>query len=172
MTIEKNELSERFIRALETNIAILIKISSAYAKSYHEREDLISDIIYQMWLSFHSFKGDSKLSTWIYRVALNTCMNYDLKRKKDKLIFSDNLSDFNLHEVIETNISELQRYSVLYECINELDSFNKAIILLYLDGKSHEDISSIIGISLTNVGTRIGRIKALLRNLATKNLLQ
>lgn len=166
MTIEKDEVSERFIIALEKHTGILVKISYAYAHTYHEREDLINDIIFQLWQSFTSFKGKSKISTWMYRVALNTCINYDLKKKKETIIFSDDLTDFRLNEVIEISLNDEDQYSVLYECINELDSFNKAIILLYLDGNSHEEISLVTGISITNVGTRMGRIKEKLKKSA------
>jgi len=165
MTIEKDEVSEQFIIALEKHTGILVKISYAYARTYHEREDLINDIIFQLWKSFTSFKGQSKMSTWMYRVALNTCMNYDLKKKKETIIFSDDLTDFRLNEVIEINLTEQDQHSVLYDCINELDSFNKAIVLLYLDGNSHEEISLVTGISITNVGTRMGRIKEQLKKL-------
>lgn len=157
---------ELFLDILEKNIGIIIKISGAYTRSVQDKEDLINDITLELWKSFKRFKGDSKISTWIYRVAINTSMNFNRRKKGDKLYFPSDLVQFeNQNWIIDppdTSPSE-----ILYECIDELNQLNKAIILLYLDGNSHEEISEITGISKTNVGTRISRIKEQIRSLAT-----
>lgn len=157
---------EQFLNILEKNVGIIIKISRVYAKIEQDREDLINDIILELWKSFKNFKGDSKISTWIYRIALNVSMNYKRNRKNDSLFYS--INDFRKEDIQswlieQDNSSELE---ILYNCIDELGEINKAIILLYLDGNSHDEISEIIGISKTNVGTRISRIKEQIRNLA------
>ena len=162
----KDKLSEQFLSVFEDNTGIIIKIARAFAKTSHDREDLINDIALELWKSFERFKGDSKISTWIYRVAINVSMNYKRKKKKDS--FFSFLDDFkkvdSLPWLIEQdNSSESE---ILYNCIDELNEINKAIILLYLDGNSHDEISEIMGISKTNVGTRIGRIKEQIRNIA------
>ena len=165
-----DKLSEQFLKVFEENIGIVLKISRAYTKTFHDREDLINDIALELWKSFKNFNGDSKISTWIYRVALNTSMNYNRKKKKDSL-FSF-LNDFkqadNLPWLIEQDDST--ESEILYQCIDELNEINKAIILLYLDGNSHDEIADITGISKTNVGTRIGRIKEQIKNLATSKI--
>jgi RNA polymerase sigma-70 factor, ECF subfamily len=126
---------------------------------------LVNDITLELWKSFGRFKGDSKISTWIYRIALNTSMNYKRKKEKDKLFFPDDLKQFeNQGWIIDQPDSSISE--ILYQCINELNQLNKAIILLYLDGNSHDEISEITGISKTNVGTRISRIKEQLKVLA------
>jgi RNA polymerase sigma-70 factor (ECF subfamily) len=156
---------DQFLDILEKNIGIIIKIARAYANTIHDKEDLINDITLELWKSFGQFKGGSKISTWIYRVALNTSMNYKRKKEKDKLFFLDDLKQFDsLSWLIEQQDSS--HSDTLYQCIDELNELNKAIILLYLDGNSHEEISDITGISKTNVGTRIGRIKEQIKNLA------
>jgi RNA polymerase sigma-70 factor, ECF subfamily len=162
----KDKLSEQFLSVFEDNTGIIIKIARAFTKTSHDREDLINDIALELWKSFERFKGDSKISTWIYRVAINTSMNYKRKKKKDS--FFSFLDDFKKAETLpwlieQENSSESE---ILYNCIDELNEINKAIILLYLDGNSHDEISEIMGISKTNVGTRIGRIKEQIRNLA------
>lgn len=162
----KDKLSDQFLCVFEDNTGIIIKIARAFTKTSHDREDLINDIALELWKSFERFKGDSKISTWIYRVAINISMNYKRKKKKDS--FFSFLDDFkkvdSLPWLIEQdNSSESE---ILYNCIDELNEINKAIILLYLDGNSHDEISEIMGISKTNVGTRIGRIKEQIRNLA------
>lgn len=152
---------DRFISLLETNLGIILKISRAYTNTVQDREDLINDIVYEMWKSFPNFKGKSKISTWVYRVSLNTAMNYNrnTRKKRDFLqsaieIYYDQLSN-------ETNSDP--QIEILYDCIADLDQFSKAIILLYLDGYMHEEIAEITGISKSNVGTRILRIKEQLR---------
>ncbi len=165
-----NKLKEDFLDIFEQNIGIIIKISRGYTTITQDREDLINDIALELWKSFKSFNGNSKISTWIYRVALNTAMNYKRKKKNDSLFFF--LNDFRKYDTFpwlieQDNSSDIE---VLYQCINELNEINKAIILLYLDGNSHDEISDITGISKTNVGTRISRIKEQIKNLAiTKN---
>ena len=156
---------DQFLDILEKNIGIILKIAGAYAKTVHDKEDLINDITLELWKSSGRFKGDSKISTWIYRIALNTSMNYKRKKEKDKLFFQDDLKQFESPNwLIEQQDSS--HSDILYQCIDELNELNKAIILLYLDGNSHEEISDITGISKTNVGTRISRIKEQIKNLA------
>jgi len=164
----KDNVSEQFLSIFEDNTGIIIKISRVFTNTSHDREDLINDIALELWKSFEKFKGDSKISTWIYRVALNTSMNYKRKKKKDSLFYS--INDFKKEEIIPWLVEQEQESSseleLLYNCIDELNEINKAIILLYLDGNSHDEISEIMGISKTNVGTRISRIKEQIKNLA------
>lgn len=165
-----NNLKEQFLDIFEKNIGIIIKISRVYTKVAQDREDLINDITLELWKSFKNFKGESKVSTWFYRVALNTAMNYKRKRMKDSLFSS--INDFKSGDIspwlIEQNNSA--ESEILYQCIDELNEINKAIILLYLDGNSHDEIAEITGISKTNVGTRIGRIKEQIKNIAIKKI--
>ena len=160
---------EQFLKDIEENIGIIIKIARVYAKNSQDREDLINDIVLELWKSYQRFKGNSSISTWIYRVALNTSMNYKRKRKNDDLLFFTDFKnvDNNKWLIEDDNSSETQ---ILFQCIEELNEINKAIILLYLDGKSHEEISEITGVSKSNVGTRIGRIKEQIKNLAISKI--
>lgn len=168
--MKDDKLKEQFLDVLEKNIGILIKISRGYTNVAQDREDLVNDITLELWKSFKSFNGDSKISTWIYRVAINVSMNYKRKRRKDSLIVF--LNDFKKEDISpwlleQNNSSELE---ILYNCIDELNEINKGIILLYLDGNSHDEISEIMGISKTNVSTRIGRIKEQLKNLSSQKM--
>jgi RNA polymerase sigma-70 factor (ECF subfamily) len=164
-----NRQKDQFLDILERNIGIIIKIARAYSKTLHDKEDLINDITLELWKSFGRFKGDSKISTWIYRIALNTSMNYKRKREKDRLFFLDDLKQIeNQSWLIEQPDSS--HSEILYQCIDELNQLNKAIILLYLDGNSYDEISDITGISKTNVGTRISRIKEQIKNLVTTKI--
>ncbi|HJD75377.1 MAG TPA: sigma-70 family RNA polymerase sigma factor [Bacteroides reticulotermitis] len=160
------DIKEQFMDMLEQHIGIILKISGAYAYTQEDRKDLMQDIILELWKSLKRYNRSCKMSTWIYRISLNISMNY--KRKQNNTFVIASLSDFKEKEIAswvdkQNDLSELE---ILYSCINELSEINKAIILLYLDGNSHEEISDITGITKTNVGTRISRIKSELRKMA------
>lgn len=165
----ENRQKDLFLDIIEKNIGIILKISGAYTNSVHDREDLINDITLELWKSFGRFRGDSKISTWIYRVAINTSMNFNRKKKSDKLYFPADLKLFE-SPIWVTELPDSSHSEILYQCIDELNQLNKAIIMLYLDGNSHDEISEITGISKTNVGTRISRIKEQIKNLATSKI--
>ena len=156
-------LENQFIDVFQKNIGIILKISRAFTKNAHDREDLINDIAYELWKAFPGFQGQSKVSTWIYRVALNTSMNYKRKYKSKPVFFSDIKENKNYTLLIEEN--NYEGIEKLYNCINDLNEINKVIIILYLDGKTHEEIAEITGISKTNTGTRISRIKEQLKEM-------
>ena len=165
MNKDKKNREEGFLKVFEANVGIVIKIAKAYTNTTPDREDLINDIVVELWRSFDAFRGQSAVSTWIYRVALNTSINYRRKKKRDSLFtFWNDSKQFEglcwLTEQDDTSETEL-----LYQSIEQLDAINKAIILLYLDGKTHEEIAFITGISKTNVGTRIGRIKEQIKKI-------
>ena len=165
-------LTERFLKIFEDNIGIVLKISRTFTSSQHDREDLTNDITLELWKSFIKFKGDSKVSTWIYKVALNTAINFNRQNKRNS--FFSFLEDYRQDEIsnwlVEQEYDNTNETEILYQCIDKLNEINKALILLYLDGKSHEEISEITGISKTNVGTRIGRIKEEIKNLITSKI--
>jgi RNA polymerase sigma-70 factor, ECF subfamily len=161
------QLKEQFTNLFGANIGIILKISRAYTKTIHDREDLINDIALEMWKAFPRFKGESKLSTWVYRIALNTSLNYKRKRKNKTVPFSDISQTEGFSRLIESE-TDNQATEILYACIDELNEINKAIIILYLDGNPYDDIAEITGISNTNVGTRLMRIKEELKKMAIK----
>ena len=165
MEQEKRYREEEFLKVLEINKGIVVKIAKAYANTTHDKEDLMNDIVVELWRSFDTFKGQSGISTWMYHVALNTAMNYQRKKKRDSIFtfWSDPKQFEGLHWLTEQD--DTPETELLYQCIDQLDAFNKAIIMLYLDEKSHEEIALITGISKTNVGTRIGRIKKQIKEI-------
>jgi len=158
-----SQLHERFISLLEKHVGIVLKISKAYTNTVQDREDLINDIAYEMWKAFPNFKGRSKVSTWLYRIALNTAMNYNRTTRKKRNFIQSAIEIYSNEPASEADSDP--QIELLYDWIAELDEFNKALILLYLDGHKHDEIAEITGISKTNVGTRISRIKEQLRNM-------
>ncbi len=155
-----------FVKLIRDHEGIIYKITRVYLDSEEDQQDLYQEIVYQLWKSFDSFRSDSKWSTWMYRVALNTVISF-LKRDRTqpKKVSSDHLDNFKMEPfdpVME------QRIEWLYKSIQELSVVEKGIILLYLEGKSHQEISTITGFTTTNIGTRISRIKEKLKRQISK----
>jgi RNA polymerase sigma-70 factor (ECF subfamily) len=160
------DIKKRFTQVIKENEGLIFKITTLYTNSYQDRKDLYQEIVYQLWKSFGSFNEKSKLSTWMYRVALNTAI-YNLKQSKKRILTTT--IDLETHRFFD-NIDkyEEERIRLLYKHIQMLNLLEKGIILLYLEGKSHEEISSIIGITISNVGTKISRIKEKLKSQIIK----
>jgi len=146
----------QFVEVIQNNEGILYKMTRLYANDKEDQKDLYQDIVYQLWKSFSTFKGDAKLSTWIYRIALNTALLY-LKNKKRKG-YKTSLDELVLiNENYDTVLEE--RIKILYAHIRELGEIDKGIVFLFLEGKKYEEISEITGMSTSNIGTRMARIK-------------
>jgi RNA polymerase sigma factor (sigma-70 family) len=150
---------EEFLKLIEEHKLIIYKICNSYCKNTSDRDDLAQEISYQLWTSFKHFNGGVKFSTWMYRVALNVAITFYRKTKKNEAIIQLAEPDTEFadkHEEksdIENNIRRLQLF------INALKELDKALMILYLEEKSYNEIAEILGITETNVATRISRIK-------------
>ncbi len=153
--------NDAFLAAISENHNLIFKVASIYGNSIEDRNDLKQEIIYQLWKSYETFNQKSSLSTWIYRVALNVAI-YHLKMVKRKILTLPLDEQFlNFHEVDNREIEE--RWEIFKQHIDNLSLLDKGIIILYLENKSHEEIAQIIGISISNVGAKLSRIKEKLR---------
>ncbi len=161
------QTEDYFVKTIRTNEGIIYKITKVYASSREDQKDLYQDIIFQLWRSFDSFKGKSKLTTWIYRVALNTALAHLQKSKRSPTLLTDEFS-FEMLMSPEEDKNLKEQLEIMYDQIRNLNAIEKGIILLYLEGKSHDEIAEITGYSNTNVGTRIGRVKQKLKNKILK----
>ncbi|MDG2450229.1 MAG: sigma-70 family RNA polymerase sigma factor [Saprospiraceae bacterium] len=157
------QTEDYFVKTIRKNEGIIYKITKVYASSREDQKDLYQDIIFQLWRSFDSFKGKSKLTTWIYRVALNTALAHLQKSKRSPTLLTDEFS-FEMLMSPEEDKNLKEQLEIMYDQIRNLNAIEKGIILLYLEGKSHDEIAEITGYSNTNVGTRIGRVKQKLKN--------
>jgi len=149
-----------FYDMIKNHEGIIYKITRVYCDTHDDQMDLYQDIVYQLWKGYDSFKGNSKRSTWMYRVALNTAYSFLRKQKKrgskvaiDHLHLSYEIKDSSLEERLEE----------MYGQIKKLKEMDRAIILLLLEGKKYEEIAAITGFTRSNVATRISRIKDKLR---------
>jgi RNA polymerase sigma-70 factor, ECF subfamily len=152
-----------FIKVIEENQAILNKICYGYATNSEDRFDLKQEILIQLWKAYPKFKGKSQISTWIYRIALNTAIsNY---RKSIKKVHQCEISTepYKLPEN-DNGFEQDEQLEQLYYLIYQLNELERAIILLYLDDLKYKEIAEIIGISETNVATKINRVKSKLKS--------
>ena len=132
-----------------------------FSKDNDEVADLFQEILIKLWKGFQSFEGRSDIKTWDYRVTLNTCISLDRKKKRRKK--SDSLAmDINLYD---DNDSDTRQVKQLYERINRLGVFDRAIILLWLEGIPYDEIADIVGISTKNVSVKLYRIREQLKNM-------
>ena len=159
---------ESFIRTIKENEGFIFKIASVYTNSSDDKNDLIQEILFQLWKSFDSFNQKSNISTWVYRVALNVAL-YQLKLSKKKVLTIP-IDEQILNNQDIDNCENEEKWKLFKQQIDNLNLLDKGIVMLYFDNKSYEEIAEIIGISKSNVGTKLLRIKEKLKLQINKNL--
>lgn len=147
---------------IEDNKNLIYKIVNSYCTDSNEQEDVIQEIIFQVIKSYDNFDYKVKVTTWLYRVAFNITISHYRKqktRKKHEVAMPSKIVAINedVTNEYDEKIKQLRAF------IQEFDPLNKAIVIMYLDGNSHKEISEAMGISLSNVGTKISRIKTQLK---------
>jgi RNA polymerase sigma-70 factor, ECF subfamily len=153
-------MEKEFTELLFQNQGIVRKICNLYFYNRVEKDDYQQELIIQLWKAFPSFKNESKFSTWMYRVCLNSAIDLLRKEKtQPKFIQIDN-QDFGKIPEVKNESNENQEK--LYQVIANLSEIDKAIITLYFDEFSYKEIAEIIGLTETNIGVKIKRIKSLI----------
>ena len=159
----------KFIHIINENKWVLYKVINSYCKDAEDRKDLEQEIIIQLWKSFKSYNSGYKISTWIYKIAMNVSISFyrsNIKRKSNTSSISESI--FYLSNQIEDTPTHKEEKEILYEFIRNLDEFNKEIIILYLDDSTYREIAEVIGITESNVGTKINRLKKKLQEFYVK----
>ena len=162
MTHERTH--RHFLELIHGHQSIIHKICFVYSGNRTDREDLQQEIILQLWKSFPSFREDAAFSTWMYRVALNTAIN--LTRKAGFFVDSHPDREISCDPFESQAMSE--EIQILYQAIGRLKKIEKAIILLWLEEKSYEEIAETIGITVKNVSVKLVRIRARLAEIIEK----
>ncbi|MES2108380.1 MAG: sigma-70 family RNA polymerase sigma factor [Bacteroidota bacterium] len=164
-TLTRDEL---FLSVIEQNKGIIYKIANSFKKDENDKKDLMQEIILQLWRSFDSYDEKSKFSTWMYRVALNVAIASYRKEKRQNEIIAPMpesviaLADENISTEREDDLNLLQKF------ISELKELDRALMLLYLEERSGKEMAEILGLSETNIRTKINRIKEQLKQKFSK----
>jgi len=157
----------RFTHAIEENKGIIYKAASLFASNLQDREDLIQEITIQLWRSFDSFKSMSTLSTWMYRVSMNVAIYH--RKKSRRAIVTVELETDLAENIGNTDSIDDENWTILNASIANLNLLERGILLLYLEAKSHQEIADLLGMSKTNIGTKLGRIKQKLKRNENNN---
>lgn len=154
---------EEFLSLIEKHQGIIHKVSKMYCDREECQRDLFQDILVQLWQSYPRFNNKSKFSTWMYRVSLNTAI---AQFKKDKRNTEDSVSELPINVFEDETFTEKEKKrELVHVAINKLNKAEKAIIILYMDDYSYEEIAEITGITISNVGVKINRIKSKLQKI-------
>lgn len=152
-----------FIGIIRQYEKIIYKVCSAYISPEFPLADLYQEVVTNLWIGFPKFRNESAVSTWIYRVTLNTCITgvrKDKRRPKNDLLAIQLAESLTEPESMEENIREM------YHLINQLKTMEKAIVLLYLEEKSYQEIADITGLTISNVATKLKRAKEKLKQMS------
>ena len=160
-----NPKEATFTKLIKDHEGIIYKIARAYCDNAEDQQDLYQDIVVQLWKGFETFRGESKASTWMYRVALNTTFSF--LRKEKRKGHKVGLENVQLSYEVQDPVLE-ERLKAMYAQIKKLDDVEKGIMLLLLEGKKYEEIAAVTGFSRTAIGTRISRIKNKLKQQLVK----
>lgn len=157
-----------FEAILAEHKGIFFKVAKTYCKDDNDRKDLLQEMMIQVWQSLPRYNPEFKLSTWLYRVVLNVGISY--YRKYTVRQNYHQMIDFSAQDFADTSVSESDPNLLLLErFISELNDLDKALIILYLEDKNHAEISEILGISVSNVSTKVQRIKEKLKQKFSKH---
>ncbi|MEJ2585394.1 MAG: RNA polymerase sigma factor [Robiginitalea sp.] len=158
------ELEHQFVTELENNQNIVHKVCSLYTDDRDSHNDLFQEITIQLWKAYPKFRGDSKFSTWMYRVALNTAITLYRKSKRrpqtrdyDSVIYKISAEQYDP--------TEEQQLKLMYSAIRQLGDIDKALVFLYLEDKNYSEIAKTLGITEVNARVKMNRIKTKLRTI-------
>jgi len=155
-----NTLETEFAQIVKENKSTIYTVCYMFSKDTAEVNDLFQEVLVNLWKGMNTFKGRSEIRTWIYRIALNTCISMDRKKKIKTIPLS---MDANLFQDQDEDTKQVK---LLHNRINKLQPFDKAIVLLWLENISYDEIGEIVGVSTKNVASRLFRIKEKLRSMS------
>lgn len=146
---------KRFLEAADRYKEVIARVCSVYSSASAPFADLYQEVMINLWLGLESWRGEAKMSTWIYRMAINTCITWQRRNRRH----SQALPIENVFDIADPGDDRTGSLAELNAMIGRLNPFDKALITLWLDEKPYDEISQILGISKTNVATRLNRIR-------------
>lgn len=159
--MERNENEQQFSRLVREQKSTIYTVCYMFSKDEDEVAELFQETLVNLWNGFGSFEGRSDIRTWVYRVTLNTCLSADRKKKRRKTV--PLTMNVNLFDDTDADSRQVQ---MLRRRISRLAPFDRAIVLLWLENMSYEEIGLVVGISTKNVSVRLYRIKEQLKNMS------
>jgi RNA polymerase sigma factor (sigma-70 family) len=156
--MDKQEQQRFFEGIIEQHKGILFKVARAYCPDEEDRQDLIQEMMIQIWQSIHKYNDQYKISTWLYRISLNVAISF-YRKSSTRVKKYIELNEQTVEAVLEDRSDNERHLNLLEKFIDELKEIDKSLMILYLEDKSYDEIAEILGISVSNVGTKIGRIK-------------
>ena len=160
---------DRFLVLLDEHKKILSKVASSYCRNTTDRQDLVQEMVVQLWRSFDRYDERYRFSTWMYRIALNVAISfYRSESWRSRLTVPAEDSILEMAAAAPVSAASDEDLGLLQHHIAQLDELDRALVILYLDGNRYATIAEILGISETNVGTKISRIKQRLRRDMTR----
>lgn len=158
------KLEQEFVELLDKNQNLIHKICRLYTTDDAAHKDLFQEISIQLWKAYPKFKGESKFTTWAYRVALNTAISLYRKQTRNLSTTSIDLANYRF-EYTEYNHQEEEQLTLLYNALHHLNDIEKALIFMYLEDKNYEEIAETLGISEVNARVKMNRIKTKLKKI-------
>tara|TARA_R110002051_G_C8664141_1_gene489440 strand:+ start:120 stop:614 length:495 start_codon:yes stop_codon:yes gene_type:complete len=157
-------LEQNFVELLEQHQNIVHKVCRLYTNNYDAHNDLFQEITIQLWKAFPKFRGDSKFSTWMYRVGLNTAIT--LYRKSKRTINTQQFDTVQFKiSAEEYDSTEEEQLKLLYNAVHQLNDIEKALVFLYLEDKNYKEISETMGITEVNARVKMNRVKTKLKTI-------
>ena len=162
--METNPLEKEFLEMIAAQQRTVFKVCYIYAKDQDDLNDLFQEVVLNLWKSFPRYRGDSKLSTWVYRIAMNTCITF-LRRSNSRPQTIPMTAQ--VASTLEADEKTAEQLKELYRLINQLGKLERALILLWLEERSYQEMADILGISKANVAVKLNRTKEKLKKCQT-----
>lgn len=165
MSQGKANKKDAFIAAIDEHKRMIYKVVNTYCQNREDRKDVEQEIMIQLWNAFDTYNPQYKFSTWMYRIALNVAISF-YRKEKQWAFKRDDYREESMIRIVdeEEDAAELDRnIALLRKFIDDLNELNKALMLLYLEERTYAEIADILGITETNVGTKINRLKRILQ---------
>lgn len=157
-----DQIQKQFLELIQDNAGLIHKVCRLYCHSTEDRQDLFQEILAQLWKAYSQFRNESKVSTWMYRIALNTAIS-GFRKQQRRIITVGELpaesADLQEHGILE----QKERLAVLQQAVTGLSDIEKAIVMLYLEERSYQEMEEVLGIGQSSLRVKMNRIKEKLR---------